>query len=120
MVQIMAMKATEENKRLDKVRAAGFPLSETLVRVAGATRGTHRRLDLGRARAFADRIDLKPLEAVRESLANNLSQLLQFEKVRRVPKAEIPARQNDIIDMYEGRLMQVVFQATSKQCLKLC
>ncbi|EFJ46635.1 hypothetical protein VOLCADRAFT_92800 [Volvox carteri f. nagariensis] len=77
---IMAMKATEENKRLDRVRAVGFPLSETLVRVAGATRGVHRRLDLGRARAFADRIDMRPLEAVRESLNNNLQQLLAFEE----------------------------------------
>lgn len=77
----MAMKATEENKRLDRVRATGFPLSETLVRVAGATRGQHRRLDLGRARAFADRIDLRPLEAVRDSLQTNLQQLLAFEEV---------------------------------------
>ncbi|GLC52223.1 hypothetical protein PLESTB_000596700 [Pleodorina starrii] len=77
---IMAMKATEENKRLDRVRAVGFPLSETLVRVAGATRGVHRRLDLGRARAFADRIDLRPLEAVRDSLRANLDQLLAFEE----------------------------------------
>ncbi|GLI69504.1 hypothetical protein VaNZ11_014138 [Volvox africanus] len=77
---IMAMKATEENKRLDRVRAVGFPLSETLVRVAGATRGHHRRLDLGRARAFADRIDLRPLEAVRDSLNSNLQQLLSFEE----------------------------------------
>ncbi len=40
-----------------------------------------RRLDLGRARAFADAIDLAPLQAVRDALGANLQQLLAFEQV---------------------------------------
>ena len=61
----MAMKAAEENKRLSRIRGADFPLTAALVKIAGATRGMHRRLDLGRARAFADPIDLVPLQQVR-------------------------------------------------------
>jgi hypothetical protein len=60
----MAMKASDENKRLARIRAAEFPLTAALVKLAGATRGFHRRLDLGRARAFADPIDLAPLQSV--------------------------------------------------------
>eukprot|EP00198_Chlamydomonas_reinhardtii_P008888 XP_001698225.1 flagellar associated protein [Chlamydomonas reinhardtii] len=77
---IMAMKAAEENKRLSRIRGADFPLTAALVKIAGATRGMHRRLDLGRARAFADPIDLVPLQQVRDALDANLQQLLAFEK----------------------------------------
>lgn len=42
-----------------------FPLSAVLLKISGSTRGMHRRLDLGRARAFADPVDLGPLEQVR-------------------------------------------------------
>ncbi|KAG2441658.1 hypothetical protein HXX76_003276 [Chlamydomonas incerta] len=77
---IMAMKAAEENKRLSRIRGADFPLTAALVKIAGATRGMHRRLDLGRARAFADPIDLAPLQQVRDALDANLQQLLAFEK----------------------------------------
>ncbi len=38
----MAIKAAEENRRLARIRAAGFPLTAMLVKLAGATRGMHR------------------------------------------------------------------------------
>lgn len=34
----MAMKAVEENRKLARIRSAGFPLSQMLQKVSGSTR----------------------------------------------------------------------------------
>lgn len=60
-VQVVSMRADQDYEVMRGVRAAGFPLHVVLERLSGSTRGWCRRLDLGRARAFAEPIDLQPL-----------------------------------------------------------
>ena len=49
-----------------------FPLTELLRRVSLTTRGSHRRLDMGRARAYAETVDMAPLLALRDALERAL------------------------------------------------
>ncbi|GFH19223.1 uncharacterized protein HaLaN_16136, partial [Haematococcus lacustris] len=76
---LAALRAEQEARVMDGVRAEGFPLTRLMSQLCGATRGRHRRLDLGHGRAFAEPVDIVPLERSMVGLQKALAQLLAFE-----------------------------------------
>ncbi|KAG1665339.1 hypothetical protein FOA52_011753 [Chlamydomonas sp. UWO 241] len=72
--------ALSEAEAMAAARAQGFPLAGVLADVAHTARGSHRRLDLGRAQASCERIDEAPLHALVDYLHHSLAALVEFER----------------------------------------
>lgn len=79
-VQDLLLRSWEEHKMLGKVRAANFPLAQLLAQISATSGGWSRRLDLGHARACAEKVDMTQLILVRNSLQAQLDAIMKFEK----------------------------------------
>ncbi|GAX81428.1 hypothetical protein CEUSTIGMA_g8858.t1 [Chlamydomonas eustigma] len=77
--QLRSRKIDLDFDLMSSTRKAGFPLTALLRRVSGTTRGSHRRLDMGRARAQAERINMTPVMSITNNLEKALKELVDFE-----------------------------------------